>query len=435
MKYLQEHGVRIWNEWADENGDLGHIYGYQWRSWPDYNGGFIDQISEVVETIKHNPDSRRIIVSAWNVADLNNMNLPPCHAFFQFYVADGRLSLQLYQRSADIFLGVPFNIASYALLLQMMAQVTGLKAGDANVTITDWARMSTNVKVIVDQLVDLVLKVSSTVMYPNEDKTIEVYTGNGGYSITVDNPSIAKAAINDKGQIQIESLAPGTATFTVKDRRDKTTELIVKVKKRMVVDNSENIPYLVIGTPATIKILDGNGGYTCTAGGSATYLKCSMSEDGTEVIIEGLKRYRYNNKVTIADQDGEKIEVTITAIDDPYLENPSYRYMLAGSYSYQSLSTSKVGEIMHSADFNLSQLLVKSSTTSSASGYAVQFTGDLGVGSKTNATLYKVTRNAVDKNVGYPIEDCRIDKVEDGWYWVSFLEPGYTVRSYFITKE
>ena len=267
-------------------------------------------------------------------------------------------------------------------------QVTGLKAGDANVTITDWARMSTNVKVIVDQLVDLVLKVSSTVMYPNEDKTIEVYTGNGGYSITVDNPSIAKAAINDKGQIQIESLAPGTATFTVKDRRDKTTELIVKVKKRMVVDNSENIPYLVIGTPATIKILDGNGGYTCTAGGSATYLKCSMSEDGTEVIIEGLKRYRYNNKVTIADQDGEKIEVTITAIDDPYLENPSYRYMLAGSYSYQSLSTSKVGEIMHSADFNLSQLLVKSSTTSSASGYAVQFTGDLGVGSKTNATLY-----------------------------------------------
>lgn len=314
-------------------------------------------------------------------------------------------------------------------------QVTGLKAGDANVTITDWARMSTNVKVIVDQLVDLVLKVSSTVMYPNEDKTIEVYTGNGGYSITVDNPSIAKATINDKGQIQIESLAPGTATFTVKDRRDKTTELIVKVKKRMVVDNSENIPYLVIGTPATIKILDGNGGYTCTAGGSATYLKCSMSEDGTEVIIEGLKRYRYNNKVTIADQDGEKIEVTITAIDDPYLENPSYRYMLAGSYSYQSLSTSKVGEIMHSADFNLSQLLVKSSTTSSASGYAVQFTGDLRVGSKTNATLYKVTRNAVDKNVGYPIEDCRIDKVEDGWYWVSFLEPGYTVRSYFITKE
>ena len=130
VKYLQDNGVRIWNEWADENGDLGHIYGYQWRSWPDYNGGHIDQITEAVETIKHNPDSRRIIVSAWNVADLPQMNLPPCHAFFQFYVANGRLSLQLYQRSADIFLGVPFNIASYALLLKMMAQVTGLKAGD-----------------------------------------------------------------------------------------------------------------------------------------------------------------------------------------------------------------------------------------------------------------------------------------------------------------
>lgn len=137
VKYLQENGVRIWNEWADENGDLGHIYGYQWRSWPTYDGGFIDQISEAVETIKHNPDSRRIIVNAWNVADLKNMNLPPCHMFFQFYVADGRLSLQMYQRSADSFLGVPFNIASYALLLQMMAQVTGLKAGDFIHTLGD----------------------------------------------------------------------------------------------------------------------------------------------------------------------------------------------------------------------------------------------------------------------------------------------------------
>ena len=137
VKYLQENGVRIWNEWADENGDLGHIYGYQWRSWPDYEGGFIDQIYEAVETIRKNPDSRRIIVNAWNVADLKNMNLPPCHMFFQFYVADGRLSLQMYQRSADSFLGVPFNIASYALLLQMMAQVTGLKPGDFIHTLGD----------------------------------------------------------------------------------------------------------------------------------------------------------------------------------------------------------------------------------------------------------------------------------------------------------
>ena len=137
VKYLQENGVRIWNEWADENGDLGHIYGYQWRSWPAYNGGFIDQISEAVKAIKETPDSRRIIVSAWNVADLDNMNLPPCHAFFQFYVAEGRLSLQLYQSSADTFLGVPFNIASYALLTMMMAQVCGLRPGDFVHTLGD----------------------------------------------------------------------------------------------------------------------------------------------------------------------------------------------------------------------------------------------------------------------------------------------------------
>ncbi|MDR0749925.1 MAG: thymidylate synthase [Tannerellaceae bacterium] len=137
VKYLQENDVRIWNEWADADGNLGHIYGYQWRSWPDYKGGAIDQIAEAVRMIKESPDSRRIIVSAWNVGDLENMNLPPCHVFFQFYVAGGRLSLQMYQRSADIFLGVPFNIASYALLLQMMAQVTGLKAGDFVHTLGD----------------------------------------------------------------------------------------------------------------------------------------------------------------------------------------------------------------------------------------------------------------------------------------------------------
>ncbi len=137
VKYLQEHGVRIWNEWADENGELGPVYGHQWRSWPDYNGGTIDQIANVVEMIKKNPDSRRLIVSAWNVAEVEQMVLPPCHTLFQFYVANGRLSLQLYQRSADIFLGVPFNIASYALLLMMVAQVTGLKAGDFVHTLGD----------------------------------------------------------------------------------------------------------------------------------------------------------------------------------------------------------------------------------------------------------------------------------------------------------
>lgn len=130
VKYLQDNGVRIWNEWADENGELGPVYGHQWRSWPTYDGGCIDQIQNIVDSLKNNPDSRRMLVCAWNVAEVEKMALPPCHCLFQFYVADGKLSLQLYQRSADTFLGVPFNIASYALLLQMMAQVTGLECGD-----------------------------------------------------------------------------------------------------------------------------------------------------------------------------------------------------------------------------------------------------------------------------------------------------------------
>lgn len=152
VKYLQDNGVRIWNEWADENGDLGHIYGFQWRSWPDYKGGSIDQIAEAINTIKHNPDSRRIIVSAWNVADIPNMNLPPCHAFFQFYVSNGKLSLQLYQRSADIFLGVPFNIASYALLLLMVAQVCDLEPGDFVHTLGDAHIYTNHLEQVKEQL-------------------------------------------------------------------------------------------------------------------------------------------------------------------------------------------------------------------------------------------------------------------------------------------
>ena len=143
IKYLKDNGVRIWDEWADENGDLGHVYGYQWRSWPTPDGKHVDQINQVIETLKTNPDSRRIIVSAWNVGEISQMALPPCHAFFQFYVAENKLSCQLYQRSADIFLGVPFNIASYALLTMMVAQVCDLKLGDFVHTLGD-AHIYTN---------------------------------------------------------------------------------------------------------------------------------------------------------------------------------------------------------------------------------------------------------------------------------------------------
>lgn len=166
--YLQENNVKIWNEWADEKGDLGHIYGYQWRSWPDYNGGHIDQITQAVEQIKHNPNSRRIIVSAWNVGDLPNMNLPPCHAFFQFYVANGKLSCQLYQRSADTFLGVPFNIASYALLTMMMAQVTGLEAGEFVHTLGDTHLYSNHIEQAKLQLTRLPGSLPKMIINPDK---------------------------------------------------------------------------------------------------------------------------------------------------------------------------------------------------------------------------------------------------------------------------
>lgn len=312
--------------------------------------------------------------------------------------------------------------------------VTGLEYGTATLTVTDWAKKSASVQVIVDQEQDLVIKTSSTTMFFREYKTLEVYTGNGGYSITSSNESVATATISEDGKIDITSIIPGTTTLTVKDKHNKTADISVKVIRRLSLDRSEEITYLTVGEPLTIKILDGNGGYTCTNNGSATYLKCTMAENGTDVIIEGLKRYRFNKAVTIKDQEGQSININVVYIDDPYLEHPSYRYLIAGSSSYQAISTSTVGSITHSKEFNMSELVIKG-TGSYASGFSVQFTGDLTEGNKSDAVLYKVTRNAVDKSVKYSIEDCRIDKVEGDWYWVSFVEPNCTARSYMITKQ
>jgi thymidylate synthase len=184
IKYLKDNGVRIWDEWADENGNLGPVYGYQWRNWPKPDGTHIDQISQVVDTIKKNPDSRRLIVSAWNVADVDQMKLPPCHAFFQFYVADGKLSCQLYQRSADIFLGVPFNIASYAILTMMVAQVCGLKLGDFVHTLGDAHIYSNHMDQVKEQLSRTPRELPTMILNPKvndifgfkfEDFTLENY--------------------------------------------------------------------------------------------------------------------------------------------------------------------------------------------------------------------------------------------------------------------
>lgn len=184
IKYLHDHKVTIWDEWADANGELGPIYGYQWRSWPTPNGGHIDQITQLIDQIRNNPDSRRLIVSAWNVAEIEKMALPPCHTLFQFYVADGRLSCQLYQRSADVFLGVPFNIASYALLTMMIAQVTGLKPGDFVHTLGDAHIYLNHQKQVDEQLsrtprplptMKLNPEVKSIFDFQYEDFTLEGY--------------------------------------------------------------------------------------------------------------------------------------------------------------------------------------------------------------------------------------------------------------------
>lgn len=314
--------------------------------------------------------------------------------------------------------------------------VTGLEYGTATLTLTDWARKSAIVKVIVDQEQDLVAKTSSTTMFFGELKTLEIYTGNGGYSITSSDESVATAQISEDGKIEITSISPGTTTLTIKDRRNKTVEISVKVIRQLLVDRPDPINYMIVGEPITIKILDGNGKYKCTTDGSLNNISCEMSASGTEVIIKGLKKIRLNKKVTIIDEEGQKIEIPVMYIDDPYLESPSYRYFVKGSSSYQSFSTStlKNGTVAHSPEFKMSELMA-SSTGSYSLGFAIQFKGDLQVGEKSGAVLYKYSKGEVITTTPYPIEDCRIDKVEDGWHWVSFQEPNCSVRSYIITKQ
>lgn len=314
-------------------------------------------------------------------------------------------------------------------------KVTALKAGSTSLTITDWAKMSTSVQVIVDQLTDLVLVTTSTTMYPEETKTVDVYTGNRGYKVTVDNSSVAKASVDETGKIQITSLAPGTAKVTVTDRQNKQAELTVKVIKHLVIDNPDPIECLVIGEPVTIKILDGNGKYTCINNGSASYLKCEMSEDGTEVVIQGIKRNRFNKTVTIKDNEGQSVNISIIYIDNPYMETEGYFTFLKTSSSYQGLAIPKLGKIVYSEDFNMTQIISKSSTSATTGGFAIEFTGDMTVGAKSNATLYKLAKGAIAKDKPYEATDCRIDQVKNGYYWVSFMEPNCTLRSYIVVKN
>lgn len=314
--------------------------------------------------------------------------------------------------------------------------VTGLEYGTATLTLTDWARKSANIKVVVDQEQDLVVKTSSTTMLFGESKILEIYTGNEGYSITSSDESVATAKVSEDGKIEITSIKPGTTILTVKDRRNKTAEISVKVIRQLVIDLPDPINYIIVGEPVIIKILDGNGEYTCTTDGSKTYISCEMSKDGTEVNIEGLKKTRLNKTVTIKDKEGQTIKIPVMYIDDTYLGSPSYRYLVKGYSSYQSFSTTSVknGTVTYSPEFRMSQLMA-ASTGSYSSGYAIQFNGDLNKGEKNDAVVYRYYKGEIETKTPYPVEDCRIDQVEDGWYWISFQEPDCPIRSYIVTKQ
>lgn len=313
-------------------------------------------------------------------------------------------------------------------------KVTALKSGEATLSIIDWAKMSAVVKVSVDQLQDLVLNTQSTSMYPDETKMIGIYSGNRGYKVQVDNENVVKASMDDSGQIKLTSIAPGTAKVTLTDKQNKSAELSVKVIKRLVVENTSAIELLTIDEPVTIQILDGNGGYTCVNNGSKTYLSCEMSQDGNSVIIKGLKRYRFNKTITIKDAENQSVDISIVYIDNPYGEAEGLFTFLKTSSSYQGLAIPKGSKIFYSEDLDRSQMISYSSTSATSGGYAIEFDGDLSVGDKSNAVLYKVSRRAIVKDKPYETSECRIDKAENGYYWVSFMEPNCTLRSYMILK-
>lgn len=325
------------------------------------------------------------------------------------------------------------NIAT-ASAIDNQIIVKGISYGHTTVTVKDWANktLTLPVKVNHNGVVDLVLPIKSTSMYLGVIKDIKIFSGNEGYNVTSSDPDIVDVSLEDD-VIILNSKALGDATITVTDKEQKSVDLEVSVLNQLMIDAKTTIDYMSVGQPVTITILNGNGGYTCSTDGSSSYINCKMSDDGSSVIINGLKRTRLNKTVTIRDQKGQSVNVGVIYIDEPYLETPSYRYLIRGSSSYQSLSTATTGEVLYSSEFNLSQFVIKT-TGLFPSGFCIQFEGNLNVGSKTNAVLYKVSRNGIDKSVKYTAEDCKVDKVENGWYWISFMEPNCSVRSYFITK-
>lgn len=309
--------------------------------------------------------------------------------------------------------------------------VEALQPGKTTLNITDWARKTATVNVTVKKLVDLVLNTPSMKIVVGNTASTTVYTGNGGYQVNVGDERIAEATITEDGEITVTAKAPGETVVTVTDEKNKTATLPVKVIKPLVVDKMETISVLYTNEPVEITILEGNGGYTLETSILSSYMDKVL--EGDKVILTGKKAYKANKTVTIKDAEGQSVDITVMFIDEPYLERapsvPTYFMKEAFASTY----TIKNGNITYAADFNLAQLTAQNA--GGTSGYAIRFKGDLSVGSKTDAQYFSMKKGGVDESTAVAVTDCKIDKVEDGWYWISFLESGKTVRSYMITTD
>ncbi|MDR1982171.1 MAG: hypothetical protein LBQ39_11230 [Tannerellaceae bacterium] len=310
-------------------------------------------------------------------------------------------------------------------------RVTGLQSGQVDMTITDWAKKSASAKIIVKRKEELVLSNESINLFVGQPDSLSVYTGNGGYAVASSDESVAVAVIDESGKITVSGLARGRATITVTDQLGKSVTCVANVFNPLLLDRTEDIYMLETGVPFEIHILDGNGGYA-TSVSSSSYLDCVV--EGTTVRVTGKRYGKANATFTINDAENISVTLRVMFIDHNYLDNLNlYRAFVPEDAPFQL--SGGVGSVVHSPEFRHSQLLVKTSTSIVATGYCVEFAGDLSVGGKEEAILFLVKRGKVDLTTEQPVTDLRIDKVEDGWYWVSFLTAGKTTRAYIVTRH
>lgn len=323
------------------------------------------------------------------------------------------------------------KVVSVALDDDNTIRITGIEPGKAELIITDWAKKTSKVEIVVKRLEELLLDKGEVRLVAGESGSAGVYSGNGEYTISSSDETIAKGTIDEDGKILIQAIAKGTANLEVVDAKGKSATIEVKVRKPLVLSQTEDIPFMILGETLEVDILDGNGGYSISTS-STYYLNVSLS--GTKAVIKGNRYGKSNATFTIKDEEDNSTSIRIMFIDDPYLNDlQKYRYFVDENTPTQTATGA--GNIAYSSDFNLAQIYVKNSATSSyASGFGVRFSGDLSVGTKSNGSWFKISSNKIDESSLKLVTDLRIDKIENGWYWVSFMTEGKSLRSYIVTK-